>query len=77
MRFLPKTRRATGAARKMEESVPKITPSIIAKANERTLSPPRKKMQSSTSKVVSEVINVRVNVLLSDSLNKRSVARLG
>ena len=61
----------------MEESVPNTTPSIMAKANERTLSPPRKKMQSSTRRVVMEVINVRVNVLLSDSLNRRSVARLG
>ena len=66
-----------GAAKKIEESVPNITPRIIANANERMLSPPRKKMQRSTMSVVSEVITVRVSVLLNDSLKRRLVARLG
>ena len=63
--------------KKIEESVPKITPRIIANENERMLSPPRMKMLRSTMSVVTEVTNVRVRVLLNDSLKRRAVARLG
>ena len=49
----------------------------MAKENERMLSPPRKKMQSSTRSVVAEVTSVRAKVLLSDSLKRRIVARFG
>ena len=69
--------RAIGAARKMDESVPKMTPRIIAKAKERMLSPPRKKMQRSTKRVVSDVMMVRHKVLFKDSLNRRRVSRVG
>ena len=47
-------------------SVPVITPKSIAKMNERMESPPRMKMQRSTSKVDAEVITVRPRVELSD-----------
>ena len=73
-RFLPNVRKAMGAARKMEDSVPKITPRIIAKAKLRMLSPPKKKMQRRTSNVVAEVIIVRAKVSLSESLKRRSVS---
>lgn len=54
-----------------------MTPRIIAKANERMLSPPRKKMQRSTKRVVADVMMVRVNVLFKESLNRRIVGRFG
>ena len=47
-----------------------MTPSIMAKANERMLSPPKMKMHNNTRKVVAEVITVRVSVLFNDMLNK-------
>ena len=42
---------AVGAAMKSDESVPPTTPSIMAKANERMLSPPKMKMANSTMRV--------------------------
>ena len=56
---------------KRDESVPKITPSIIAKANERMESPPKMNIANSTINVDTEVLTVRANVWLSDSLNRR------
>ena len=53
---------------KMDERVPKMTPRIMAKENERMLSPPRKKMVSSTTSVVTDVLMVRARVWFSDSL---------
>lgn len=60
-----------------EESVPKITPRIIANEKLRILSPPRTKIQSSTIKVLTEVFIVRAKVVLSDSLNNSNLPRLG
>ena len=64
-----------GAARKMELVVPKMTPRIMANENDRMLSPPNRKMQMSTKRVVKEVINVRQSVLLSDSLKRVKTSR--
>ena len=41
---------------KIEDSVPKMTPRIIANENERMESPPRMKMASNTISVVTEVL---------------------
>ncbi|KAA6329380.1 hypothetical protein EZS27_021805 [termite gut metagenome] len=57
--------------------VPKITPSIIAKAKPRMESPPSTKIQSNTIKVLSEVLTVRANVVFSESLNNCVRSRLG
>ena len=54
---------------KIDDSVPKTTPRIMAKENERMLSPPRKKMVSSTTSVVTDVLMVRASVWFSESLN--------
>ena len=54
---------------KSDESVPKITPKIIANENERIESPPRMKIQSNTISVVTEVLMVRASVWFSESLN--------
>lgn len=60
-----------------EESVPNITPRIIANEKLRILSPPRTNIQSSTIKVLTEVFIVRAKVVLSDSLNNSNLPRLG
>ena len=54
---------------KIDDRVPKITPSIIANEKLRMLSPPRMKIQSSTMSVVTEVLMVRASVWFSESLN--------
>lgn len=54
---------------KIEDSVPNTTPRIIANEKLRMLSPPRKKIQSNTSNVVEDVLIVRANVSLRESLN--------
>lgn len=43
---------------KRDDSVPKITPRINANENPRILSPPRKKIQSNTINVDTEVLTV-------------------
>ena len=62
-------RNAIGAATKIDEQVPKMTPRIIANEKLRMLSPPRMKMQRSTMRVVTEVLMVRARVWFSESLN--------
>ena len=54
---------------KIEESVPKITPRIMAKAKLRMLAPPRMKIHSNTINVEIEVLTVRARVWLILSLN--------
>lgn len=56
---VPSPVKAVGAAMKMDERVPKITPRIMAKEKLRMLSPPRMKIHSSTISVVTEVLMVR------------------
>ena len=53
---------------KIDDSVPKTTPRIIANENERIELPPRMKIQSSTINVEIEVFNVRARVWFSESL---------
>jgi len=53
----------------MDDSVPNTTPSIIANEKLRVLSPPKKKMQSRTIAVDSDVLIVRANVSFRESLN--------
>lgn len=64
----PITRYAVGAAMKRDENVPITTPSIIANANERMLSPPRMKITARTMNVDTEVFTVRARQALSESL---------
>jgi hypothetical protein len=52
-----------GVAMKIEEYVPTTTPTIKAKMKPLMLSPPIKKMVSNTTKVESDVLTVRLNVL--------------
>ena len=73
----PSTRYAVGAAMKSEEQVPKITPSIIAKENERMLSPPKMKIQSNTMSVDTDVLIVRARVEFNDMLKSNCLSRLG
>ena len=47
---------------KIEDNVPKNTPSIIANAKLRILSPPSMKIESNTINVENDVLIVRVNV---------------
>ena len=54
---------------KIDDSVPNTTPRIIANENERIESPPRKKIQSNTINVDTEVLTVRAKVWLIDVLN--------
>ena len=54
---------------KIEDNVPKNTPSIIANAKLRILSPPRIKIESNTINVENDVLIVRANVWLIESLN--------
>ena len=56
---------------KSEEQVPMTTPRIIANAKLRMLSPPRKKIQSNTMSVDTDVLIVRANVIFNESLNRR------
>ena len=53
-----------GEDRNTEEKVPARIPTNRAKMNPRMVSPPKKKMASNTTKVEPEVLNERVNVLL-------------
>lgn len=55
---------------KIEDNVPKITPSNIANEKLRVLSPPKQKIQSSTMSVESDVLMVRARVSLSDLLKR-------
>ena len=57
-----------GEAMKMEESVPKTTPIVMAKANGWMLLPPKKRMTSNTISVENEVLMVRAKVWLMESL---------
>ena len=52
-----------------DENVPITTPRIMANEKLRMLSPPKKKMTTSTINVDEPVNNVRVNVEFSESLN--------
>ena len=52
----------------MVASVPMITPKSIANVKLRMASPPRMKMQRSTSKVEADVMMVRLRVVLIDWL---------
>ena len=54
---------------KIDAHVPVHTPSNIALVKLRMVSPPRITMQRSTSTVLTDVMMVRVRVLLSDLLN--------
>ena len=74
---LPKVRKAMGAAMKIDESVPKMTPRLMAKAKLWMLSPPKNKMQSNTISVENDVLMVRANVWLILSLNKLRKSCLG
>lgn len=60
---------AIGAATKSEQNVPTITPKIIANVKLRIVSPPRMKIQRSTSNVENDVMNVRLNVVFNALLN--------
>ena len=51
---------------KIEDSVPKITPSSIANEKLRVLSPPKQKIQSNTMSVESDVLMVRARVSFND-----------
>lgn len=62
---------------KIDDNVPKITPSIIAKEKLRMLSPPRTKIQSNTINVLTEVLIVRASVVFNDVLNKSNLLRFG
>ena len=53
----------TGVAIKTEEYVPTITPIISANINPLIDSPPKRKIDSNTTKVVNEVFNVLLKVL--------------
>ena len=74
---LPKVRKAMGAAMKIDESVPKITPRLMAKAKLWMLSPPKNKMQSNTISVENDVLMVRANVWLILSLTNCGKLLLG
>ena len=54
---------------KIEESVPKTTPDVMANANGWMLLPPRNKITSNTINVENEVLMVRASVWLIESLN--------
>ena len=54
---------------KIDDRVPKITPSIIANEKLRMLSPPKMKIHSNTINVDSEVLTVRARVWFSEVLN--------
>ena len=54
---------------KIEDNVPMYTPSIIANAKLRILSPPSMKIESNTINVENDVLIVRANVWLMESLN--------
>lgn len=60
-----------------EESVPKITPRIIANEKLRMLSPPKMKIASNTTNVLNDVLIVRASVVFKESLNKVYLSRLG
>lgn len=67
----PITRYAVGAAIKSEEQVPMMTPSIMANANARMLSPPKTNITRSTMNVDTDVLIVRASVLFRESLKMR------
>lgn len=54
---------------KREDSVPKTTPSIMANEKLRMLSPPKKKIQSNTMSVETDVLTVRASVWFRELLN--------
>ena len=58
----------TGVAIKTEEYVPTSTPIIKANINPLIDSPPKRKIESSTTKVVNEVFKVLLNVLFNAPL---------
>lgn len=60
-----------------EESVPKITPRIIANEKLRMLSPPKMKIASNTTNVLNDVLIVRASVVFKESLNNVYLSRLG
>src|SRR5690606_8458458 len=61
-----------GDATKIDEYVPIKMPTIIAKANPRSTSPPNINRTTTTSKVVRDVMNVRLSVSLKDLFTSRS-----
>lgn len=73
----PITRKAMGEATKIDDNVPITTPRLIAKAKLRMLSPPRKRMQSNTINVESDVLMVRAKVWLIESLKSDCSSALG
>lgn len=74
---LPIMEYAIGAAMNNDDSVPKITPSIIAKAKLLMLSPPRMNIHSNTTNVLSDVFMVRASVVFSESLKSENLSCLG
>lgn len=60
-----------------EESVPKITPRIIANEKLRMLSPPKMKIASNTTNVLNDVLIVRASVVFKESLNNVYLSRFG
>ena len=62
---------------KIDDRVPNTTPSIIANENERMESPPRKKIQSNTINVDTEVLTVRARVWLIEVLKVVCVSHFG
>ena len=64
----PKVRYAIGEAMKIDDRVPNTTPKVMAKANGWILLPPRKRIQSNTIKVDTDVLMVRVSVWLIELL---------
>lgn len=75
--FLRKKLYAIGAATKSDDNVPNTTPRIIANEKLRMLSPPSTKIQSNTIMVLTDVLIVRANVVLSDVLNRSNLLRFG
>ena len=66
---LPSVRKAIGAATKIDDRVPTMTPRLIANEKLRILSPPKKKIHNNTIKVEVDVLMVLVRVWLILSLN--------
>ncbi len=62
---------------KIDDNVPNTTPRIIANEKLQMLSPPRKKIQSNTINVLTEVLIVRESVVLIESLKSAYLSRLG
>lgn len=60
-----------------DDKVPNTTPRIIANEKLRMLSPPKIKIESNTTKVLTEVFIVRASVVFKESLNNEYLSRLG